>query len=202
LNERISEKSEGIKRIEIQKSMIKIDEKLLSNREKIFELQKGQDKYISAVRDLPMREEELKRDKEGLKVSLHEIGDDWDEEKLSKFDISIPTKETVRKKHNTLEEARENIRDTEKEVQGIEQKDIKNIEEEIADVDKRLKTQSLQQIDEQELEQQGRSQARQPTSSRLLRGETRTRKVHPFFPSTTGSVIPAPGARTAPRSAP
>ncbi|NMG82993.1 MAG: AAA family ATPase [Methanosarcinales archaeon] len=156
LNENISKKNEGLEKIKIQKSQVKIDEKLLSNEDKILELQKGQDKYISAVRDLPTLEEKLKRDKEGLKGSLHEIGADWDEEKLSKFDISIPTKEIVRKKHNTLEEARENIRDTEKEVQGIEQ-NIKNIEEEIVDVDKRLRTQLLQQIDEKKLKQQRKS---------------------------------------------
>ncbi|MBA7524560.1 hypothetical protein ES705_16701 [subsurface metagenome] len=156
LNEGISEKNEGLKKIKIQKSVIKIDEKLIGNKEKILELQKGQDKYTTAVRDLPMREEELKRDKEGLKGSLHEIGPDWDEEKLSKFDISIPTKETVRRKYNTLEEAKEKNRDTEKEVHGIEQ-NIKNIEEEIEKVNKHLKTQSLQQIDEKKLEQERKS---------------------------------------------
>ena len=156
LNENISEKNEGLEKIKIQKSQIKTDEKLLSNEEKILELQKAQDKYISAVRDLPTLEEKLKGDKEGLKGSLHEIGPDWDEEKLSNFDISIPTKEIVRKKHNTLEEARENIRDTEKEVKGIEQ-NIRNIKEDIEKVDKHLKTQSFQEVDEKQLKQQRKS---------------------------------------------
>jgi len=156
LNETISEKNEGLEKIKIHKSVIKIDEKLIGNKDKIIELQKGQDKYTSATKDLPTVKENLKRDKEGLKGSLHEIGPDWDEEKLSKFDISIPTKETVRRKHNTLEEAKEKNRDTEKEVQGIEQ-NIKNIEEEIEKVNKHLKTQSLQQIDEKKLEQQRKS---------------------------------------------
>lgn len=156
LNESISERNEKLEKIKIRKSQIKIDEKLVSNKEKILELQKGQDKYVSAVRDLPTLKEDLKRDKEGLKGSLHEIGPDWDEEKLSNFDISIPTKEIVRKKHNTLEEARENIRDTEKEVQGIEQ-NIRNIKEDIEKVDKHLKTQSLQEVDEKKLKQQRKS---------------------------------------------
>jgi len=156
LNESISERNEKLEKIKIRKSQIKIDEKLVSNKEKILELQKGQDKYVSAVRDLPTLKEDLKRDKEGLKGSLHEIEPDWDEEKLSNFDISIPTKEIVRKKHNTLEEARENIRDTEKEVQGIEQ-NIRNIKEDIEKVDKHLKTQSLQEVDEKKLKQQRKS---------------------------------------------
>ena len=156
LNENISEKNERLEKNKIQKSQIKIDEKLLSNKEKILELQKGQDKYISAVGDLPALEEKLKREKEDLKELLHEIGPDWNEEKLSNFDISIPIKETVRKKHNTLEEAREKIRDTEKELQRIEQ-NIKNIEEEIDEVDKRLKTHSLQEVDEKKLKQQRKS---------------------------------------------
>ena len=156
LNESISERNEKLEKIKIRKSQIKIDEKLVSNKEKILELQKGQDKYVSAVRDLPTLKEDLKRDKEGLKGSLHEIEPDWDEEKLSNFDISIPTKEIVRKKHNTLEEARENIRDTEKEVQGIEQ-NIRNIKEDTEKVDKHLKTQSLQEVDEKKLKQQRKS---------------------------------------------
>ena len=156
LNESVSEKNEGIERIKIQKSVIKIDEKPLSNREKIVELQKGQDKYISAVGDLPTLTERLKRGKEDLKESLHEIGSDWDEEKLSKFDISIPAKEMVRKKHTTIEEIRENIRDTKKDAEGID-RDLENIKAEVDGVDTHLKTQSLQQIDEQKLEQQGKS---------------------------------------------
>lgn len=156
LNESISERNEKLEKIKIRKSQIKIDEKLVSNKEKILELQKGQDKYVSAVRDLPTLKEDLKRDKEGLKGSLHEIGPDWDEEKLSNFDISIPTKEIVRKKHDTLEEARENIRDTEKEVQGIEQ-NIRNIKEDIEKVDKHLKTRLLQEVDEKKLKQQRKS---------------------------------------------
>ncbi|MEA2074379.1 MAG: AAA family ATPase [Euryarchaeota archaeon] len=156
LNENISKKKEGLERIKIQKSAMKIDEKLIGNKDKILELQKGQDKYTSAVRDLPTVEENLKRGKEGLKGSLHEIGPDWDEEKLSNFDISIPTKEIVRKKHNTLEEARENISDAEKEFQGINQ-NIKDIKEEIEEVDKHLKTQSLQEVDEKSLKQERKS---------------------------------------------
>jgi len=156
LNESNSEKNEGLGKIQIQKSVINIDKTLIANKEKILELQKGQDKYTSAVRDLPTLEENLKRDKDELKGSLHEIGPDWDEEKLSNFDLSIPTKEIVRKKYNTLEEARGNIHDTEKEVQGIEQ-NIKNIKEEIEQVDKHLEPQSLQQIDEKKLKQQRKS---------------------------------------------
>lgn len=155
-NESISERNEKLEKIKIRKSQIKIDEKLVSNKEKILELQKGQDKYVSAVRDLPTLKEDLKRDKKGLRGSLREIGPDWDEEKLSNFDISIPTKEIVRKKHNTLEEARETIRDTEKEVQGIEQ-NIRNIKQDIGKVDKHLKTQSLQEVDEKKLKQQRKS---------------------------------------------
>ncbi|MHA2309606.1 MAG: AAA family ATPase, partial [Candidatus Heimdallarchaeaceae archaeon] len=156
LNESISERNEKLEKIKIQKSQIKIDEKIVNNKEKILELQKGQEKYASAARDLPTLKEDLKRDKEGLMGLLHEIGPDWDEEKLSNFDISIPTKEIVRKKHKTLEEARENIRDTEKEVQGIEQ-NISNIKEDIEKLDKHIKTQSLKEVDEKKLKQQRKS---------------------------------------------
>jgi uncharacterized protein YhaN len=156
LKNRITETNDKLNEIRFRKSQIKIDEKLISNKERILELQKGRDKYFSAARDLPILRDKLKRDKEGLKESLHEIGPDWDEEKLSSFDISIPTKEIVRKKHNTIEEIREKIRDTEKESQKIDQ-DINNIEEEIKVVDKNLETLSLQQLDEERLSQQKKS---------------------------------------------
>ena len=156
LNESIAEKSEKAKKIEIQKSLIKIDEKLVDNKDKILGLQKGQDKYSSALKDIPALEEKLKRERDELNESLHEIGVGWNDEKLAKYDISIPTKEIVKQKHRTIEEVREKIRDTEKEAQVIVQS-IKNTKEEIGKVDKQIKIQSLQQIDEEKLKQQRKS---------------------------------------------
>lgn len=156
LNADISEKNEKLEKIKIQKSGIKIDEKLLNSKDKILELQKGQDKYNSSVKDLPALKEKLKRDEEGLKGSLREIGPDWDEKKLASFDISIPTKETVRKQHTTLQEARENVRDAERELQKIE-KTIKELKEERDELDKQLKTQAFQEADEKKLKLQRKS---------------------------------------------
>jgi uncharacterized protein YhaN len=156
LNAGISEKNEKLEKIKIQKSGIKIDDKVLSSKDKILELQKGQDKYISSVKDLPVLKEKLKRDEDGLKGLLREIGPDWDEKKLASFDISIPAKETVRKQHSAIKEARENVRDTEKEVQELE-KAIKELKDGREELDKQLKTQAFQQIDEKKLKQQRKS---------------------------------------------
>ena len=153
LKEDISKKKEDLKKSEIQKSSLTIDEKLIKNNEKIIELQKGQAKYISATKDLPKEKEKLKRGEEELEELLHEIGPNWDEDKLSKIDTSIPTKEAVRKKAKVLGGIKENIRDTVKEVQRIN-KDIIGIKDEINTLDQDIKDQSLEQMDEKKLKQQ------------------------------------------------
>jgi uncharacterized protein YhaN len=153
LTDSISRNNEKTEKIKNQKSILKIDENLVKHKDKILELQKGQDMYISAVRDLPKLEENLKSENEELKGLLKEMGPDWDEEKLSTFDISIPTKEQVRKRHQALEEIVQNIRDIEKEAQNIAQ-NIGEIENEKKKVEERLNGLSIQQIGDRNLIEQ------------------------------------------------
>lgn len=149
----ISNRNEELKKIEIEKSLIEIDEKLISNREEITEIQTDKGKYGSATKDLPTLRRDLERQKETLKTSLHEIGPDWDEKRLSQFDTSIPSREAVRKKRDSINEVREGIRDTEKDCQRTIE-NVKKLEKGIDEVDKDIKSQSIGRIDEQELKQQ------------------------------------------------
>jgi uncharacterized protein YhaN len=152
-NEEITKKNENLDKIRVQKSQIKVDEKLIENKDKIIELQKGEDKYISAFKDYPREEEKIENEKNELKQLLHEIGPDWNEEKLANFDFSIPTKETVRKKHKAINEIDEKIRYKDKEVENLE-KNLDEIEDKLKKVDKQVKNQSEKQLDEEILKQQ------------------------------------------------
>lgn len=153
LTDSISRNNEKLEKIKNHKFILKIDENLVKYKDKILELQKGQDKYISAVRDLPKLKDNLKRENEDLKELLKEMGPDWDEGKLSTFDISIPTKEQVRKQHQALEEIVQSIRDVEKESQNIAQ-NIGEIEDEKKKVEERLNELSIQQIEDKNLIEQ------------------------------------------------
>ena len=153
VNDDISKNREDTEKIKIQKSQIQIDDKLVNNKDMIIELQKGEDKYLSSFKDISKEEEKLEQEKNELKQLLHEIGHDWDEEKLANFDVSIPAKETVRKKHSAIVQTEEQIRDYEKDVQGIE-KNINGIKDNIKGLDKNIENQLLQQLDEKKLKQQ------------------------------------------------
>lgn len=156
IDKSIYEKKEALEKIKIRKSQIIIDGKLLINKDKIIELQKGQDKYNSAIKDLPNLEEKLKREKDNLKESLHEIGPAWSEEKLSNFDTSIPTKEIVRNQQAIIKNLKENVHETEKEIQEIEQS-IKNLREEREELYNYCDAQTFQELDEKKLKEQRES---------------------------------------------
>lgn len=149
----ISENNESLEDINSKKSILKIDENLLKNKDNILELQKGQGKYISAVSDLPKSEKDLKIEEEELNKSLKEIGPDWDEEKLSNFDISIPSKEKVRNQHNTLQKVKQVIHEAQNELKNIDQS-IEETKGEGKKIERQLEEQSLTKIDEKELKEE------------------------------------------------
>jgi len=155
----ISKNNEKIGKNKNQKSILKIDENLVENKDKILALQKGQDKYISAASGLEGLKENLKSKTEELKELFDEMGPDWDEKKLSTFDISIPTKEQVRKQHQVLEVIDQNIRDREKEVKYIVQA-TGEIEGEKKKVEEQLKELSIQQIGDKNLIEQKKALSR------------------------------------------
>ncbi len=153
LEENIAEKRLSKDKISVQKAAVRIDEKLLDSKEKIQRLQKGQDKYLSAAKDLHELEDTLKREKDAFYKEIHNMGPDWDEEKISRFDVSISTRESIRRRYSSIEGLREKIDDAEKDVERKKQ-DIEGLSGELEKIDRRLKTETLQEIDGEKLQKQ------------------------------------------------
>ncbi len=125
LNERLEEaeqKKESIKeeleKIHIDLRNVMIDEQLLKNRQRIKQLYKGIEKY-RADKETGY-ENELKDQNEELDRMLRNIGPDWDRKKLSAFDSSIPAKEEVYKRHETLETLDHQIQELERDLKNTE----------------------------------------------------------------------------------
>ncbi|HAV42823.1 TPA: hypothetical protein DCX15_02240, partial [bacterium] len=138
LNETIPEKKEILKEIKGQKSLIKIDQPLLDNKERILALLRGEERFIAAVNELEVLREKLRKDQERQKEALNQIGPTWNDQRLTNFDISLPTKEMVRKRRDTMKEMEERLQDFQKEVDRAEE-DIKDIEGKIEEIEERLK---------------------------------------------------------------
>lgn len=153
LDEEVSEKKEELSKLEMEKSLVKIDAQLISSREKILELQTDKGKYVSATEDLPSLRQELETDREGLTESLHEIGSEWNEERLSGFDTSIPTKEIVIKQRDALYQMKETVREFESKSERV-RKETDDLLEEIHELDEDLETFASQQLSEKELGKQ------------------------------------------------
>ena len=177
-NREISKNKDSLRDIMIQRKPIEVDEILISNEENILELQKDQGKYISTKKALTELEATLLKDKDALRESLQEIGPKWNEEKLTKLDISLPTKENVSKKHKRIEEVGEKIHDIEKEAARIKE-DIKNTTGDIKAVDKEIKTKKRDTPDAEKLQQQIESLRILRTKSYdLSRYELELRGIH------------------------
>jgi len=146
-------KMEKLEKMRIRESLVAVDERLIDAESEICGLQGGQEKYATARDELPGLKGELKAAEEGLKELLREIGPDWDEEKLSSFDVSIPAKEIVRQKSDEIEDIKEKIRSAESDIVNVE-RNIKALEAEKVSLDKRVEALGYQWIDEGKLDQQ------------------------------------------------
>jgi len=153
LQESISDKKENIQKIEAEESEIFIDERIINNKERIDELKINQGKYESAVSDLPGLTENLKKAKESLQELLREIGPDWDEDKLTQIDTSIPEKEFIRVKRDNLTEKIEKIVDAEREIKRID-RDVQITQKKKEKLEKNIEELASQQLSEKKLKEQ------------------------------------------------
>ncbi len=138
LNERIREAEqktekteEELEKIHIDQRNVMSDERLLEKSQNIKQLYKGIEKY-RAEKETGY-ENELKDQNEELDRMLRNIGPDWNREKLSAFDSSIPAKEEVYKRHEILESLDQQIKELER--------DLKNANAE-------LKNESIEPVNE------------------------------------------------------
>ncbi len=103
LDENIDDLKSSIERNSEEQSSIGIDELLLAQKDIIFELGNGIEKYNAERDELPKLNSSLKEEKKRLETKLDELGPDWDEDKLNNFDRSIPAIDAVRKRHGELQ---------------------------------------------------------------------------------------------------
>jgi len=122
LNEQISTDKNELQNLGIERSNIEVDENILKSEKEIIGLQKGQEKFSTAQNDLPELIDKKENETKELNEHLKEIGPDWDENKLNAFDSSIPTKESIRKRHQKIVDVRESIGDTRRVIKDIEEK--------------------------------------------------------------------------------
>ncbi|NPE29425.1 AAA family ATPase [Methanococcoides sp. SA1] len=102
IDESIAGLNSSIERNLKQQGNIVVDDVLLAQKDVVFELGKGVEKYRAEMEELPDLKISLKGGQKRLGAMLQELGPDWDEEKLNGFDRSIPAIDAVRKRHGEL----------------------------------------------------------------------------------------------------
>jgi uncharacterized protein YhaN len=103
LDDSIEDLKSFIERNSKEQISIEIDGSLLAQKDIILELNKGIEKYRAEKEELPNLKSSLKIERKKLEAKLDELGPDWNEEKLNKFDRSIPAIDAVRKRHGDLQ---------------------------------------------------------------------------------------------------
>jgi len=126
LQEKIEEIRETISRLEqelekntFKERSISPDESLLKKKDTVLELGSGIEKYRSEEKMLPSLEMKLRQEEAGFSELLLELGPNWDEEALDRFDRSIPAKENVIQMRRAVEEIEEKITETRHELQQV-----------------------------------------------------------------------------------
>jgi len=89
---------------------IVVEKHVIECSEEISYLQRGRDYYDSAVKDLPLRKQELEGAEQRLAEGLQELGPEWDTGKLGAFDTSIAEREAIRSHRDTIRDATDSIR--------------------------------------------------------------------------------------------
>ena len=119
IREKISGLEQELDKNAVNERSISPDESLLGQKDAVLELESGLGKYRSEVKALPIMEANLRQEEAGLSELLLELGSDWDEEALDRFDRSIPAKEIVIQMRMSVKEIETQIKDTGNELQQI-----------------------------------------------------------------------------------
>ena len=152
--ERILEKTEesadsislikdDINRNEIETGNIVLNEELLQQRDAILDLGNGIEKYRSECESLPLQNSKLIDEQSDFHDLLSELGPQWDEEKLNRFDRSIPAREIVIQKHKAIEEIETEIIDIKHESMQVN-RDIGKIDTDVEEIQEKLQQYDIQ----------------------------------------------------------
>ena len=139
----ISSINEDMNKNEIETGTVVLNEELLQQKDVIFDLGNGIGKYRSECESLPLQNNKLTDDQSDFHDMLSELGPQWDEEKLDRFDRSIPARETVIKKRKAIEEIETEITEIQHESMQVN-RDIENKNREIEDIDEKLQQCDIQ----------------------------------------------------------
>ncbi len=112
IRENISKLEQELEKNAVNVRSLSLDESLLGQKDAVLELESGLEKYRSEVKTLPLLEANLKQEEARLSELLLELGPNWDEEALDRFDRSIPAKETIIKMRKAVEEIEAKIKET------------------------------------------------------------------------------------------
>lgn len=88
-----------------QKEIIIEHESILDHADEIGGLEQGRTSFTNNIRDLPMRQSELKQQENALMETLRELGADWNEKRLENFDLSLVVREKISQQAKALQEA-------------------------------------------------------------------------------------------------
>ena len=81
-------------------------EAILNYASDIRKLERGSTSFDDSVRDLPKRKSELEDHEKSLAATLKDLGPDWDEARLEKFDLSMTVREEILRYQERLRDAR------------------------------------------------------------------------------------------------
>lgn len=139
----ISSIKQDVNKNEIETGKTVLNEELLQQRDAILDLGNGTGKYRSECESLPSLRSKLIGEQSDFHDSLNELGPQWAEEKLDRFDRSIPAREIVIQKHKAIEEIETEITEIQHESMQVN-RDIEKIDTEIEDIHEKLQQYDIQ----------------------------------------------------------
>jgi len=139
----ISSMKGDINKNEIETGNIVLNQELLQQRDAILDLGNGIEKYRSECGSLQSLRSKLIGEQSDFHDLLNELGPQWDEEKLNRFDRSIPAREIVIQKHKAIEEIETEIIDVKHESMQVN-RDIEKIDTDVEENQEKLQQYDIQ----------------------------------------------------------
>ncbi len=109
LHEQIAETGQRLQQYTIERDYAVPDRDILANREEIFRLWRGQERFQSTEKESIILARELEKDSDSLREALSSIGKGWSEDDLSRFNQAMSLKEEARRRDEKRREVEARI---------------------------------------------------------------------------------------------